>query len=113
MAGGVALNSVANGKLIEEDIFKNIYIQPASGDAGGAIGAALATHYIYYNKERKVYRNKDQMYGAYLGPEYSNKEVELMWKDFVNTFNLTFVTSHNWDEYETKIYQINTIKEIN
>lgn len=77
LAGGVALNCVANGKLLRENIFENIYIQPAAGDAGGAIGAALAIYYMYYNKERKI-QPTDQMQGTYLGPEYSNKEIILM-----------------------------------
>lgn len=78
MAGGVALNCVANGKLLKENIFKNIYIQPAAGDAGGALGAALAGSFIYFNEERPVGGKTDQMLGSYLGPEYSGKEVELM-----------------------------------
>ncbi|MFP5470847.1 MAG: carbamoyltransferase [Bacteroidia bacterium] len=78
LAGGVALNCVANGKLLKENMFKNIYIQPASGDAGGALGAALAIHYIYYNAERKTDEKNDPMSGSYLGPDYSDKEVELM-----------------------------------
>lgn len=77
LAGGVALNCVANGKLLKENIFKNIYVQPAAGDAGGAIGAALAVHHMYYNQERSV-GEEDKMQGAYLGPEYSDKEVILM-----------------------------------
>jgi len=78
MAGGVALNCVANGRLIDEKIFKNIFIQPAAGDAGGALGAALAANYIYFGDERTADEINDQMQGAYLGPEYSDKEVELM-----------------------------------
>lgn len=78
MAGGVALNCVANGRLIEEGIFKNIFIQPAAGDAGGALGAALGANYIYFDEERIVDEVNDQMLGAYLGPEYSDKEIELM-----------------------------------
>ena len=81
MAGGVALNCVANGKLLNANIFENIFIQPAAGDAGGALGAALATHHIYYQKERIVSEN-DTMQGAYLGPECSNQEVELMARKF-------------------------------
>lgn len=77
MAGGVALNCVANGKLLQSKIFKNIYIQPAAGDAGGALGAALAAHYIYFNEKRNT-NNTDQMKGTYLGPSYSDKEIELM-----------------------------------
>jgi len=78
MAGGVALNCVANGRILDEGIFKNIYIQPAAGDAGGALGAALATHYIYYESQRTADGVNDQMNGAYLGPEFSDKEIELM-----------------------------------
>jgi carbamoyltransferase len=78
MAGGVALNCVANGKLLRNGLFKNIYIQPAAGDAGGALGAALATYYMYFGKERVVDGKNDQMSGAYLGPEYSDKEIELL-----------------------------------
>ncbi len=75
LAGGVALNCVANGKIANEKIFKNIFVQPASGDAGGALGAALAAHYIYFGKERENI-NEDEMQGALLGPEYSNEEIE-------------------------------------
>ncbi|OQA00970.1 MAG: Decarbamoylnovobiocin carbamoyltransferase [Bacteroidetes bacterium ADurb.Bin408] len=78
MAGGVALNCVANGRILDEGIFKNIFIQPAAGDAGGALGAALATHYIYYDGKRTADGINDQMNGAYLGPEFSDKEIELM-----------------------------------
>ena len=74
LAGGVALNCVANGKLLEENIFNNIWIQPASGDAGSALGAALALWFQYHNKERKALTN-DSMSGAYLGPEFSNDEI--------------------------------------
>ncbi len=77
MAGGVALNCVANGKLLKEGIFENIYIQPAAGDAGGALGAALATNYIYFNDSRKL-GSSDKMKGTYLGPSYSEKEIYSM-----------------------------------
>ncbi len=78
LAGGVALNCVANGKLLQEKIFKNIFIQPAAGDAGGAVGAALAANFIYFEEERKADEQTDQMSGSYLGPDYSIKEIELM-----------------------------------
>jgi carbamoyltransferase len=78
MAGGVALNCVANGKLLKEGVFKNIYIQPAAGDAGGSLGAALATNFMYFDEERTANGKSDKMFGSYLGPEYSEKEVELM-----------------------------------
>ena len=75
MAGGVALNCVANGKLQNEGIFDDIYVQPAAGDAGGAVGAALAAHYLYFGKERNP-KAPDSMSGAYLGPEYPSVDVE-------------------------------------
>ena len=74
MAGGVALNCVANGKLLKENIFKDIFIQPAAGDAGGALGAAQMAHYMYFEQERTVTRGNDSMQGAYLGPDFSDKE---------------------------------------
>jgi carbamoyltransferase len=78
MAGGVALNCVANGKLLNEPIFKNIYIQPAAGDAGGALGAALAAGYMYFDEPRVADGIHDHMSGSYLGPEYSEREIVLM-----------------------------------
>ena len=75
LAGGVALNCVANGKILKEKIFDNIWIQPAAGDAGGSLGAALALWYIEHNNPRKI-NLKDDMKGSYLGPEYSQKEIE-------------------------------------
>ena len=80
LAGGVALNCVANGILLREKIFDNIWIQPAAGDAGGALGAALSTWYLHYNKERNVYIGQDTMKGAYLGPEFSADEIEAQLK---------------------------------
>lgn len=78
MAGGVALNCVANGKLLEENIFKEIYIQAASGDAGGALGAALAVSHMYFEEARVIDYTYDQMNGTYLGPDYSEKEIQSM-----------------------------------
>jgi carbamoyltransferase len=75
LAGGVALNCVANGKLLRENIFDNIWIQPAAGDAGGAVGAALAAHYLMLDQPRKV-DAQDSMKGAYLGPEFSQADIE-------------------------------------
>jgi carbamoyltransferase len=76
LAGGVALNCVANGILLRENIFDNIWIQPAAGDAGGALGAALSTWYLHHGNERKAPKDRDTMNGAYLGPEFSDAEIE-------------------------------------
>ena len=75
LAGGVALNCVANGKILKEKIFDNIWIQPAAGDAGGSLGAALALWHIEQKNPRKI-NLKDSMQGSYLGPEYSQEEIE-------------------------------------
>ena len=75
LAGGVALNCVANGKLLRENIFEKIWIQPAAGDAGGAIGAALGAYHLMLNKPRVV-QASDAMKGSYLGPEYSQADIE-------------------------------------
>ncbi len=74
LAGGVALNCVANGKIIKEKIFENVWVQPAAGDAGGSLGAALA----FWHKELKKPRNefKDQMKGSYLGPKFNDQEIK-------------------------------------
>ena len=76
LAGGVALNCVANGILLREKIFDNIWIQPAAGDAGGALGAALSTWYLHHNKERITSKERDAMKGSYLGPEFTDTEIE-------------------------------------
>lgn len=76
LAGGVALNCVANGKLLRSGLFDNIWIQPAAGDAGGAIGAALLTWHHFLNNKRNPSSNNDSMKGAYLGPEYKNDAIE-------------------------------------
>lgn len=86
LAGGVALNCVANGKILSESKFENIWIQPASGDAGGAIGAALAVWYQYLNNKRFADEKNDFMEGAYLGPEFSNDEIFL----FLSEKNIPF-----------------------
>ena len=75
LAGGVALNCVANGKLLKEKIFENIWVQPASGDAGGSLGGALAVWHGELNEERKI-NLKDSMKGSYLGPEYSHNLIK-------------------------------------
>ena len=87
LAGGVALNCVANGKLLKENIFDEIWIQPASGDAGSSIGGALLVHHSYFNKPRKV-NSIDSMKGAYLGPSFSNEEI----KNYLNSINASYKT---------------------
>lgn len=74
MAGGVALNCVANGKLVESGIFENIFIQPAAGDAGGALGAALAAEHIYFGTDRQT-TDEDALAGSYLGPQFDQKDI--------------------------------------
>ena len=81
LAGGVALNCVANGKILKEEIFDDIWIQPAAGDAGGALGAALFTWYHYLNQERKTDEKSDALKGAYLGPEFSRETIEIFLED--------------------------------
>ena len=81
LAGGVALNCVANGKILKEKIFDNIWIQPAAGDAGGAIGAALALWYQELGNKRELSHSRDEMQGSYLGPSFSEDEIERELKD--------------------------------
>ena len=76
LAGGVALNCVANSVLLREKVFDNIWIQPAAGDAGGALGAALSVWHLYFNNERKIPPKGDCMGGSYLGPEFTDIEIE-------------------------------------
>ncbi|AZO80467.1 MULTISPECIES: carbamoyltransferase [unclassified Bosea (in: a-proteobacteria)] len=75
LAGGVALNCVANGKLLREGLFDGLWIQPAAGDAGGALGAALAGYHLFHGKPREVSAKGDAMRGSYLGPEFSQAEI--------------------------------------
>ncbi len=76
LAGGVALNCVANGKILKEKLFKNIWIQPAAGDAGGSIGAALALWHKELNHPRLPLNNRDRMYGSYLGPSWDDNQIK-------------------------------------
>ena len=76
MAGGVALNCVANGKILKKNIFKNIWFQPAAGDAGGSLGAALAFWYQELGNKRNKNSDSDEMRGSYLGPSFTNDNIE-------------------------------------
>ena len=87
LAGGVALNCVANGVLVRENIFENIWIQPAAGDAGGALGAALATWYLHKNNRRFISSSRDSMNGCFLGPEFSDDEIEQEFKNCSAVYN--------------------------
>lgn len=86
MAGGVALNCVANGKLLKKNLFDDIWIQPAAGDAGGALGAAYATWHIGQNKPRQITHGEDSMHGAYLGPDFGDDDIKRTAKKFRATY---------------------------
>ena len=88
LAGGVALNCVANGKILQEKIFDNIWVQPAAGDAGGSLGAALTLWHIDQDKQRKVNSN-DNMKGSYLGPEFTQIQIEKELKSIGANFETT------------------------
>ena len=92
LAGGVALNCVANGKLFREKAFANMWVQPAAGDAGGALGAALVGYHIHKGRERSKLVGSDRMKGSYLGPEFGQSEIE----ERLNKLGANF-TSHNTD----------------
>ena len=92
LAGGVALNCVANGKLLKEKIFDNIWVQPAAGDAGGSLGAALALWHLELYNPRKV-NTDDDMKGSYLGPEFSNENI----KEYLSQVGANFIL---YDESE-------------
>src|SRR5262249_18604418 len=87
LAGGVALNCVANARLLQEGPFKHIWIQPAAGDAGGAIGVSMTAAHRYFQTPRVTCRNTDSMKGSFLGPRFSNEEIE----DFLKERNAPYV----------------------
>lgn len=99
MAGGVALNCVANGKLLKSGLFDDIWIQPAAGDAGGALGAALAAYYIYFGKERYSDGKRDKMSGSYLGPEFSNIDIEKTARKFKASYT-------KYDSFDRLCYDV-------
>lgn len=88
LAGGVSLNCVANGKLLRKKIFDHIWIQPAAGDAGGAVGAAYAAWHIWKNQKRKVTTESDAMKGAYLGPAFSQDDIQRVARKYKAPFTL-------------------------
>ena len=86
LAGGVALNCVVNGKILNEKIFDKIWIQPASGDAGGSLGVALSIYHKHLGNKRKINISEDSMFGSYLGNKFENNEVE----KFLNTIDANY-----------------------
>jgi carbamoyltransferase len=100
LAGGVAFNCVANGKILKEKIFKNIWIQPAAGDAGGSLGAALAYWYRELKNPRKIF--KDQMKGSYLGPKFNK----------ISIIEKLKALNANFKELNTKDIVLRTAKEL-
>ena len=108
LAGGVALNCVANGKILRENIFDDIWIQPAASDAGGALGAALFAWYQYLGNERKSDEVNDVQKGSYLGPEFSDDEVKM----FLDTNNLSYSKLEEDDLIEKTADLINNQKVI-
>ena len=101
MAGGVALNSVANGKILEEKIFNKMWIQPAAGDAGGALGAALAGWHIWKGKERNTLHHPDAMKGAYLGPEFNDRQIE----NVARKYSAKYSYFENFEELAQQVAQ--------
>ncbi len=99
MAGGVALNCVANGALLREKIFENIWLQPASGDAGGALGVAQTIYFDYLNNHRYVDEKNDNMQGSYLGNAFSDDEV----KEYLDSINAKYHYIANQNQYCKKI----------
>ncbi|MDR1418604.1 MAG: carbamoyltransferase [Endomicrobium sp.] len=101
MAGGVALNCVSTGKLIREKIFKHIWVQPAAGDAGGALGAALYIHYSYFNRKRKC-GGRDSQKGSFLGPKFETENI----KKYLNSKNAKYIEFTNKRELYKKLSRL-------
>lgn len=102
MAGGVALNCVANGKLVASEYFEDIFIQPAAGDAGGALGAALATHYIYFKKERNTPSRNDSSQGVYYGPSFEKETIRTL----IKNLNVPFTYFENFEMLCEKVSKL-------
>jgi carbamoyltransferase len=99
MAGGVALNSVANGKILKKELFKDVWIQPAAGDAGGALGAAYAAWYIWKGEKRNTDKLRDAMQGAFLGPSFEDKEI----RKVLNRYNVSASCYNDFDQLCTEV----------
>lgn len=103
MAGGVALNCVANGKLSRSEIFENLWIQPAAGDAGGALGAAYAVYHNYFDRERTLDKSSmDFMAGSFLGPEATQQDIEKM----ARKYNASFQHFNNFDDLADEVSKL-------
>ena len=103
LAGGVALNCVANGKLEAAGVFDQVFIQPAAGDAGGALGAALAAHHIFFGQDREVSAaTMDSMQGAYLGPAFSTYEVEKL----IRRYDAVATHYGEWSGLTTRVAEV-------
>lgn len=102
LAGGVALNCVANGKLLKSGLFHGLWIQPAAGDAGGALGAAYSAYYMYFNNPRNVLPGSDAMHGAYLGPSFSDDRVKKLLRKYHPVF-----TCH--DDFSTLCKEVSNL----
>ena len=102
LAGGVALNCVANGKILKSKHFENIWIQPAAGDAGGSIGAALAAYHLFNKKPRNIREKFDGMQGAYLGPSFSNQEIS----ERLTAIGARFIEFKNEDDMIKKTAEV-------
>ena len=107
LAGGVALNCVANGKILKNKFFENIWIQPAAGDAGGSLGAALAFWHHELKRDRHV-KTKDQMKGSYLGPMFTDKEIE----NKLTALNGKFIKLSNEELIETVAKELSNEKTV-
>lgn len=103
------MNCVANGKLYNSKIFKNIFIQPAAGDAGGALGAAQAAYHIYYGKDRTVPDASDSMKGSYLGPEYCDQDIEMVARKYDASYQRFPGTAEMCQEVARKLSEGNVI----
>ena len=101
MAGGVALNCVANGKLLRRSLFKDLWIQPGAGDAGGALGAALAAWHIWKGHDRKLNSGNDSMEGSYLGPDFSEGEIQKKMK----SYHAPFTHFKNFDDLYKEVVE--------
>lgn len=101
LAGGVALNCVANGKILKEQIFKNVWIQPAAGDAGGALGSALAVWHKHLKNPRQTDGRHDSQQGSFLGPSYSSEEI----RSFLKERGIPFMEMP-WPEQSRKVAEL-------